>query len=285
MNPRLLIVNADDFGLVPAATDAILECHAAGTVTSTTLMANTPDAERAAGCAKQVPKLGVGLHFNLTWGRPLASVQEVSALVGSDGAFFSRGRLARRLLAGRVPAVQIAAELQAQLQRLDELGIQPTHIDSHQHVHGFGPVFDAIAQHCSRVGIPMRVPWVAADRNAGMGRRLRRALLAVMLARSTRRWRGQVRWNDAIGSVFDLGGGAREYGDVDYQQVVLQGQGQTFELMVHPVNDAQAMEGYTRVGTVGQAEWKYLRTGALRALARDNGFALGSYRDIGGQNG
>src|SRR5690606_8790554 len=43
---RLLIINADDFGLNRAATDAIVECHRAGTVTSTTLMANTPDCTR-----------------------------------------------------------------------------------------------------------------------------------------------------------------------------------------------------------------------------------------------
>jgi predicted glycoside hydrolase/deacetylase ChbG (UPF0249 family) len=277
---RLLIVNADDFGLNEAATNGIIQSHRAGTVTSTTLMVNAPAAEQAATLAREHPALGVGLHFNLTWGRPLSAPDDVPALVGADGAFLPREKLARRLLLGRVPTQQVATELQAQLWRIEELGIRPTHIDSHQHVHAFGAVFSAVARHCADAGIPMRVPWVASDHNVSTGRRLRRALLRTLLARSTARWRGRVRWNDGLGSVFDLGVHGEPLEDAHYRRILERAHGQCFELMVHPVTDAHAMDGYTRIGEVAEAEWRYLRTGRLAEIAQAMGFRLGSYRDL-----
>jgi predicted glycoside hydrolase/deacetylase ChbG (UPF0249 family) len=277
---RLLIVNADDFGLNDAANAGIIETHRAGAVTSTTLMANAPAAETAAHLAAAHPSLGVGLHFNLTWGRPLSDPGRVPALIDATGQFHGRDMLARRALTGRLPGQQVALELAAQWRRLLELGIQPTHVDSHQHVHAFAPVFSAVATHCAQAGIPMRVPWVASERHRSIARRARRALLATLLARSTSRWRGRVRWNDGMGSVFDIGADGQPLDDSHYRAILEAARGDAFELMVHPVNDAAAMEGFTRVGAVGEAEWRYLRTGGLAAVAAGAGFRVGSYRDL-----
>ena len=192
---RLLVVNADDFGLNDAATDGIVQSFLAGSVTSTTLMVNAPATERAIALAERHPALGVGLHFNLTWGKPVSTPRDVPALLDGFGNFLSRSVLAWRLLAGRVPQSQIGRELQAQYDRMRQLGLQPTHVDSHQHVHGFATVFSCVASLCADAALPMRVPWVAASDGGGVGRRFRREILARMLARSTRRWRGKVRWN------------------------------------------------------------------------------------------
>lgn len=277
---RLLIVNADDFGLNDAANDGIIQAHAAGTVTSTTLMVNGRAAERAAALAAEHPELGVGLHFNLTWGHPVSSPAAVSSLVGGDGMFMPREALARRLLTGRVRREQVCAELRAQLNRMAELGLQPTHIDSHQHVHGFGPVFSAIAEYCATAAIPMRVPWVASADAGGFKRRIRRALLARMLARSTTHWSDRVSWNDGLGSIFDVPGGQQRPEDEVYRSILRQAQGQSFELMVHPVTDARAMGGFTRIGEVGEAEWRYLCSGSLVDVIRAEGFRPGTYRDL-----
>lgn len=279
---RLLIVNADDFGLNAAATDGIIDSHVAGSVTSTTLMVNAPDAERAATLAQQHPGLGVGLHFNLTWGRPLSPPDTVPALLASDGTFLSRSALARRLMTRRVPLVQVACELQAQAERIAALGVSATHVDSHQHVHGFGVVFDAVARHCQQAGLPMRVPWVASVEEGGLSRRLRRSVLSWMLSRATKRWSGRVSWNDALGSVFDLGMQQGPVDDAQYRAILAAARGDAFELMVHPVTSADAMAGFTSIGEVGEAEWHYLRTGRLPEVAEAMGFRLGTYRDLHG---
>ena len=278
--PRLLIVNADDFGLNAAANAGIIACHRAGSVTSTTLMANAPGFDEAVGVARANPTLGVGLHFNLTWGEPLCGAARVPSLVGVDGRFLPRETLGRRALMGRLMSGEVQLELEAQFAKLLESGITPTHVDSHQHVHAFGPVFRVVASHCLMRGLPMRVPWVAQDDNASFTRRARRAILAALLARSTGVWRGRVRWNDSLGSVFDLGVSCGELSDAHYRRLLAKARGPVHELMVHPVTSADAMAGYTRLGPVAEAEYHYLQQGRLAALAAEAGYRLGTYREL-----
>ncbi|MGD9660043.1 MAG: carbohydrate deacetylase [Porticoccaceae bacterium] len=277
---KLLIVNADDFGINDAANAAIIECHRMGSVTSTTLMANGPALAAAVELGRCNPSLGIGLHFNLTWGEPVSDPAMVSALVDDKGRFLAREVLAKRSLLGRIPREQLEIELDAQFKRLLSLGVDVTHVDSHQHVHALGVVFSTVAALCSRESLPMRVPWVAKERGAGLRRRLRRASLAALLTHSTGRWSGSVRWNDALGSVFDLGvvGGSLE--TAHYVAILEAAKSGVFELMVHPVTSASAMKGYTRVGAVGEAEYHWLRKGELPSLAESMGFRLGTYRDL-----
>lgn len=277
---RLLISNADDFGLNHASTDAIVECHMAGSVTSTTLMVNAADSVRAADLAASFRTLGVGLHFNLTWGKPISDIGRVSTLVDDNGEFFGRSQFARKLLIGQISPVHVGCELEAQWERLRAMGVQPTHLDSHQHVHAFSAVFGLVAALCNRERIPMRVPWVASVQGVSLGRKIRRSVLATLLSSSTRRWQGRVRWNDGIGSVFDLGVHGEQLSAYHYRAVLEQARGTAFELMVHPVTNAAAMDGYTRIGAVGEAEYQWLRSGELRELACSLGFSMGRYDDL-----
>ena len=277
---RKLIVNADDFGMNVSATDGVADCFSRGTVTSTTLMANASAFDRAAKFAIQNPELGVGLHFNLTWGRPVSATVDVPALVDGEGCFIGRNELARRLWFGRVPSEQIAVELNAQLARVRSTGIRPTHIDSHQHIHAFGSVFSVIAKRCENEKLPMRVPWVAAEKGAGISRWLRRGFLNGLVRRATRDWQGRIAWNDGLGSLFDVMNLGMPPDDKHYRAILSAAKGDVFELMVHPVTDSSAMLGFTGIGDVSEAEWRYLRTGKLVSLAEELGFELSTYRDL-----
>src|SRR4029450_9113140 len=87
---RRLIVNADDFGLAPGVSTGILAAHQHGIVSSTTLLATaTIDAESVR--ALRDSGVGVGLHVNLTLGRPLSDGR---SLVDGDGRFVRDARLA-----------------------------------------------------------------------------------------------------------------------------------------------------------------------------------------------
>ena len=135
-------MNADDFGLIELVSEGIVEAFNNAQVSSTTLLVNTPGTEHAVGLAERVPTLGVGLHFNLTEGRPLTAAP---SLVDASGTFHSRARLLWRLLKRAVDLDHIRIEFEAQLERIDELGISPTHVDSHEHVHMAPRVFRAIS--------------------------------------------------------------------------------------------------------------------------------------------
>lgn len=140
---RLLVVNADDFGLAPGVNRGILEAHAAGTVSSTSVMVNTPAFDEGLALARErAPALGLGLHLNLVSGRPLTRAPSLTD--ARTGAFHPLGTLARRALAGAVRADDVRNECDAQLAALERRGVKPTHLDSHRHAHALPGVLPAV---------------------------------------------------------------------------------------------------------------------------------------------
>jgi predicted glycoside hydrolase/deacetylase ChbG (UPF0249 family) len=119
-----LIVNADDFGLTVGVNRGIVEAHVGGVLTSTSLMVDAPAAAHAAQLAREHPGLSMGLHF-----------------VDDTPALDEPGHAAR--------------EFARQLNRFRELiGREPTHVDSHHHVHvrrmpTFAPLVEPL-------GVPLR---------------------------------------------------------------------------------------------------------------------------------
>jgi hypothetical protein len=131
----LLIVNADDFGLKRAATDAILECFEAGAITSTTALVWMSDSERAAEMGTRAA-LPVGLHLNL-----------IEPFTGPDvpeGVAATQLRVVERMRKGGPRALlydprwsrDFETCISDQLSRFRELyGRPPTHVDGHRHMH------------------------------------------------------------------------------------------------------------------------------------------------------
>jgi len=132
-----LILNADDFGLTRGINRAIAELHAAGALTSATLMANGPAFDDAVAIARAHPTLGVGCHVVLTDGTPLSPPETIPTLIGPDGKNFrpSLGRFFRDAMRGSISEADIAREATAQIQRLQQAGIAITHLDTHKHTH------------------------------------------------------------------------------------------------------------------------------------------------------
>lgn len=146
-----LIINADDFGLSPGVNQGIVKAYQAGGISSTTLMVNMPGFEDAVRLARLHPELGVGLHFNLTYGRPISDVRLVPSLVQREGCFYPISEISSRELC------EIEIELLAQWERFIATGLYPTHLDAHHHLHQVCPeVYEAMAQLAFRENIPMR---------------------------------------------------------------------------------------------------------------------------------
>ena len=80
-----LIINADDLGYSPTVNRAIADMFAAGLVTSTSLLVNQPHSEAGAALARRLPRLSVGVHLNLSRGRPILPSEQVPSLVDEEG--------------------------------------------------------------------------------------------------------------------------------------------------------------------------------------------------------
>ncbi len=166
MPRRRLIVNADDFGLTRGINEGIVEALTQGILRSTTLMANGPAFDHAAALAREHGSLDVGCHLMLVQG-------EAFTLPG--------GKLPNslpQLLAGLASALTvdlIETEFAAQITKLREAGIEPTHLDTHKHTHLAPPVLKALLGVARRFEIPwVRRPFdlpLTAARGAGAWRR------------------------------------------------------------------------------------------------------------------
>ncbi len=151
---KRIIINADDFGFSRHVTDAIVDCHTNGIVTSTTVMANMPAVEYAARLAPEHPRLGVGVHVNLTEGEPVAGVERVRGLLGEDGLFPGNAAQTKRLWRAKALYPAIREEIRAQVQKVVDLGIQPTHCDSHHGINRMPLVRQALIEVLHEFSIP-----------------------------------------------------------------------------------------------------------------------------------
>ena len=176
--PLQVIVNADDFGLNEATNAVILRAFQNGLVSSATAMANMPAFRNACALARQQPMLRgrIGLHFNISHGRPLSeAILEEPLFCNGAGEFeFSLSRKSLWLQKRTRQAVE--RELAAQWQHCLSLGLLPSHLDSHQHVHNVWPIGEIVARFAAREGVPVRLARNIGG-NIGTAKRLFKSLL------------------------------------------------------------------------------------------------------------
>ena len=151
---RKLIITADDYGMCDAVNEAIEQCLAAGTVRATCLMVNMPACDAAASLRSKFPHSSIGIHWNVTQGRPLLPASQVPTLVNADGSFQPASVLRRRWLTGKVKLAEIKAELRAQYHRSYELARVPDFWNTHQNFHVFPGLFEGCVVLGQELGIP-----------------------------------------------------------------------------------------------------------------------------------
>lgn len=190
-NPTL-IINADDFGADLGRNQGIIQAMRAGRVTDASLLANAPgfeDAVRAlyahhavrtrftrtmeddrctltsfcpdthctdTQASKNLIPPGIGLHLNLSQGRPLTT--ELSALTTPEGDFLGKQTALSSLIAPATPelAAAIAREARAQIERVLANGLRLTHLDGHHHIH----LFPAVLPTAMALAREYRIPWL-----------------------------------------------------------------------------------------------------------------------------
>lgn len=172
--PKLLIVNADDFGFTSDVNEGIIEAHRSGIVTSATLMANGQAFEHAVRLAQQTPSLDLGAHLTLVGGYSIA--QPGRHLPASPAA------LAALVMTGQFHPYP---ECAAQVRKILDAGLRLTHLDAHKHAHLLPPVAEALGRVSREFGIrwvrrPLPAPvagWLARRRLRKHGCRLTDHLL------------------------------------------------------------------------------------------------------------
>ena len=263
-----LIINADDFGWDPAATAAILELAAQGSLTSTTVLANWATEADLAALRGLGGQLSVGYHLNLIDGPPVAPAAAVPSLLGPDGHFRPARPQWLRYLAGRLRPTELALEIAAQIGRLRDHGFALSHADAHQHLHLYPLLGPALTAILGRLGIRRLRRWTAQPSYGQRGR-----ILNAFSALSANGLRGFAT-PDALVADFSAGQDATL---ALFAQGLARARrhGPTVEFMTHPALADKPGSYLAR-----RAEYEFWRAGEWRGYLANQGGRLIGFGEV-----
>jgi predicted glycoside hydrolase/deacetylase ChbG (UPF0249 family) len=224
MNANKIIINADDFGYSADVNGAILRSFERHLITSTSLLANMPGFVEAVQLVKSHASLAtrVGIHLNLTEGYPLSEdIRSCKRFCDADGSFLYRREYSLFFLSARERRA-VYGEMEAQLERLLGVGIRPSHLDSHHHVHTEW----ALVQLVTRLGRRYGIRKIRLTRNMGRTPGYSKLVYKGMCNGYLRRFAG-VRSTDYFGDIEDLRHLLSKRSPA----------GKSIEVMVHPLFD------------------------------------------------
>jgi len=269
---KQLVVNADDFGFTPDVNAGIVEAHRQGILTATTLMANGDAFADAVRLAHETPTLDIGCHLVLIGGQSLVTKK---AFPGTAP------QLVAALVAGQI---RIYDELAAQIRRIVDAGLRPTHLDTHKHTHLAPPVLDAVARLAEDFDIrwvrrPFDFPLQALRGGVPRVKRLTSGALGMMRRRFHRVLeRHGCRTTDHFAG-FQITGRFRTAELVELMAEIPEG---STELMVHPGHCGPALRtAPTRLKESREAELAALVAPEVRSAMLRNGITLVNYTELG----
>lgn len=282
---RRVIFNADDFGLDVAVNEAVESAHRDGVLTTASLMVAAPAAEDAVARARELPRLGVGLHLTLVDGAPLLPVEQVPDLVDKQGRFAADLWL-RGVRYFFLPQVrkQLAAEIRAQFAAFAATGLELDHANAHKHLHLHPTVLTLMLDIGEEFGLrAVRLPWepLGAARCGGaqgLAPALWSFFLRPWLARMRRQLdRRRISHNDLLYGLdatghMDEARLLRMLGCLRATEVT--------EIYFHPAT-AQTVALHALMPEYEQhAEWVALMSPSVKNYLRDQDIAKGTFSDF-----
>jgi predicted glycoside hydrolase/deacetylase ChbG (UPF0249 family) len=158
---RLLIINADDFGMCNSVNAAVIRALEHGTLRSTTLMVPCPWALHAIHFLAEHPEIPFGVHLTVIsdwvdyrWG-PLTAKEKVPSLINDEGYFYNFEHMPEFL--AHVDFDQLEMEFRAQIDAVLAAGLHPTHLDWHAlRIGGWPDISDLMLRLAREYGLALR---------------------------------------------------------------------------------------------------------------------------------
>ena len=274
-------MNADDFGLTAGVNRAIVELHAAGVLTSTTLMARARATDDAIRMAQARPALKVGCHIVLVDGEPVLPSRAIPTLIDDRTGQLpaSLAGFVARLVARRISAAEIEAEVRGQIEFLQSKGVHLTHIDTHKHTHIFPSVLRAVLRAARACGIravrnPFEPRWAIRATNGAPWLRLAQVSALRWLEPVCRRIIAEEGFATTDGTIAVAGTGVLD--GAMLRSLLQQMPEGAWELVAHPgYNDADLAQVRTRLRASREIERQ-----ALSALREFPAIELISFADL-----
>lgn len=215
-----VIINSDDYGMNASINDAIISAFKSNLISSTTSLVNYPEGlidGHAKLVENKIKLSSVGIHLNLTTGKPLTESISKNSRFCENGFFHSRVRDKPLLFLDKKSRKDVRVEIGAQIQRfIDVMGFKPSHIDGHHHIHTEFAIFRIILGQAKKYDINcMRKTRNLGIDRIGIVKKIYKGFLNFLIERNFRS-------TDFFGSLTDLDG---HFFDSN----------KTYEIMVHCV--------------------------------------------------
>ena len=162
LNPqKYLIITADDFGASENINEGIALAAEKKAITEISVLTNFRESlPQLKKIATDHPEIGIGVHLNITTGRPVLSPDKIPSLVSETGNFYTIEEIFIRLT--NISLTELKIELRAQIIALRESGITPDHLsDQHGILSLYSPLFDVVIELAKEFSLPLRSPVLA----------------------------------------------------------------------------------------------------------------------------
>ena len=272
-----LIVNADDYGYFDFVSKGILTAAKEGIVTATGVMANSPSLSEHISWLGAVPELDVGVHLNLTSGRPL-SAEMGKVLVQNEGRKFpDKFSLVKSIFRGGIKIEHVEVEWRAQIDKCIAEGLKIQFLNSHEHIHMLPELFKLVtllAEEYEIDHIRLSSPELFAKfSGSGLVRDSIMSILSLANRKQTKRPMAKF-----------LGMGQSGKLDLTYLKkcIVKMKRGQVYELMCHPgdYNNEEIESDSLMSYHAWRGEFDALVDSSIPDFLIENDVKLISYRDL-----
>jgi predicted glycoside hydrolase/deacetylase ChbG (UPF0249 family) len=173
---RLLIINADDFGMCHSVNQAIIGTLREGIVCSTTLMVPCPWALHAMRFLADHPEIPFGVHLtaisdwpDYRWG-PVTPKEKVPSLINPARYFYNFDHMPEFL--AHVSLDELELEFRAQIEFVLAAGLKPTHLDWHAlRIGNRTDILELIFRLAREYGLALRVmgrSWIERVQSQGL---------------------------------------------------------------------------------------------------------------------
>jgi predicted glycoside hydrolase/deacetylase ChbG (UPF0249 family) len=280
MAERLLIINADDFGISESSNAAITELFEGEKITSAGILAPAPFAGEAAAISGR-RNYSVGVHWTLTseWPQwPWKPCGDAPTLL-KDGFLAADKNILKQ-----AKSRDVTKELEAQYLHLLDLGCRPDHADSHAGtLYGTnGRLFFLNAYTlCRKYKIPFRF----AAEDSFLVRQFGEKVNPVLkLASGAIGGIGKLRGVDLLGDFCSDPRPAEKIGGLWdlkawYEAQLSTLQGRVCEVFMHPCLPDGELLSRSSQWQKRVWEYEYLKSGDLILAARETGFKVVSWRE------
>jgi chitin disaccharide deacetylase len=264
---RVLILNADDFGMCHDQNEGVMTGLTDGLFTSSTILVTCPWFEEAAAFARSNPAADLGVHLTLTaewdsykWG-PVSPRHAVPSLVDERGYLWPTVEKVWE----HAKLDEAEAELRAQIEKALAAGIDVTHLDSHMGTLQLRPDYHEIY---ARLAAEYRLPIRLASRN------MMRAMMGEILDQLDRT--GVVTPDHLIFH----GPDKVEQTETFWTDLIKSLYPGVTEVLCHPARARDELKSCARDALQREADFRYFTSDKTRRLLAEESIKMIGYRKL-----